>query len=999
MYLPGWLCAEGGSGVKGLRDQLVGAALVVLTVTAVICAGYNYQQQERYRLPEDGAAWMDVDTPAGRRVIAAHVEDGGPADRGGIRKGDHLLSISWRLNTRGVTVRQATDVMRVLMRIGAWAEAKYTLERNGTEIPATVIVADAYRDRALYLQYAVGSIYLSIGLFLWFRRNRAPKSQHFYWLCLASFVLFSFHYTGKLNEFDTAIYLGNLAAGWLVPALFLHFCRTFPEAPKPWGTLQLASIYTPAVSLIVVQVLVAAGIIRTAMPYNEMRWVLDRLWLLLFCLAFLAGAGLLHLSYRRELDSITRQQLKWLRNGTLAGIVPFAAFYATPFVLGGVPSPEMRLAVLFLGLIPLTWAYAILRYRLMDVDIIFQQGYVYVLATLSVLGVVSLLVYALAQRDGLSPTAVTLLVLVAAFVFEPLRNWIQQILDRYVFYRNRWDYRQTLIAFARELSSEMDLSHSLTSVGDRLIRTLSVSHVGFFLADESGSFRLHSMVDKNGVRGQFGPDEVDLSFLAASVGRPYLFFERTRGGFDVLTREMSQAVRATIARLDLTYYLPCVFRGRTVAWLGVSRASNGDFLSSDDVDLLATLAGYVGMAVENARLYRSLADKAEQYERLKEFSENIVESVNVGIIALDLEDRVESWNSEIERLTGVPRQYALGRSLDEVLAADFMVHCNSVKGSRKIHQMYKVRFGTTRLAASATQTHPLNGSGASANGASTNGSSPAAPPETVVNVAIAPLVTRDGLQIGRLIVLNDVTERNELERRLVQADKLSSIGLLAAGVAHEVNTPLAVISTYAQMLAKQVGGDETKSRLLDKIAKQTFRASEIVNSLLNFSRTSSTEFEPVQINRVVRETLNLLEPQMEKSGISITAELEDDLPPIRGNAGRLQQVFLNLFLNARDAMEGGGRLVIRTLAAGDAVQIEVQDTGPGIPPELLSRIFDPFFTTKTVKKGTGLGLSVTYGIVEEHGGRIEALPQDGPGALFRLEFPALRKAVNAGSTD
>jgi signal transduction histidine kinase len=267
-------------------------------------------------------------------------------------------------------------------------------------------------------------------------------------------------------------------------------------------------------------------------------------------------------------------------------------------------------------------------------------------------------------------------------------------------------------------------------------------------------------------------------------------------------------------------------------------------------------------------------------------------------------------------------------------------------------------------------------------------------PPSIVNLAIAPLVTKEGQRIGRLIILNDVTERDDLERRLVQADKLSSIGLLAAGVAHEVNTPLAVISTYAQMLAKQVSGDDQKTRLLDKIAKQTFRASEIVNSLLNFSRTNTTEFEDIDLNRVVRETLNLLEHQFEKVGTRVESDLAAEIPVVRGNAGKLQQVFLNLFLNARDAMDGGGTLRVSTIAAGPGVRVEIQDTGPGIPPEMLTRIFDPFFTTKGAKKGTGLGLSVTYGIVEEHGGSIEAVSNPGEGALFRLEFPAARKAVN-----
>ena len=183
-----------------------------------------------------------------------------------------------------------------------------------------------------------------------------------------------------------------------------------------------------------------------------------------------------------------------------------------------------------------------------------------------------------------------------------------------------------------------------------------------------------------------------------------------------------------------------------------------------------------------------------------------------------------------------------------------------------------------------------------------------------MNVAIAPLVTRKFQVIGRLVIMDDITERVELEGQLSQADKLSSIGLLAAGVAHEVNTPLAVISSYAQMLAKQLQGDPQKAGLLEKITRQTFRASEIVNNLLNFSRTSGTEFADVDINKVITDTLALLEHQFKTAKVQVHSELTPSISAIQGNPGRLQQVFLNLFLNAKDAMPGGGTLTRRHVA-------------------------------------------------------------------------------------
>jgi signal transduction histidine kinase len=191
--------------------------------------------------------------------------------------------------------------------------------------------------------------------------------------------------------------------------------------------------------------------------------------------------------------------------------------------------------------------------------------------------------------------------------------------------------------------------------------------------------------------------------------------------------------------------------------------------------------------------------------------------------------------------------------------------------------------------------------------------------------------------------------------------------------------------------------------MLDKISRQTFRASEIVNSLLNFSRTTSAELGEVQLNKVIQETLSLLEHQMKKSGVEVRMTLQTDLALVKGNAGKLQQVFLNLFINARDAMEqaspapGSPRGVLEVISrqGENGVEIDVIDTGSGIAPEHLSRIYDPFFTTKGAKKGTGLGLSVTYGIIQEHGGAIEALSKPGEGTCFHLEFPALRRVVHA----
>jgi len=986
------LTATAATMFQELKFQLSTAILTILTLAAGVAAFINLDEQYHFRLHEDGVIWVDRSDG----VKALYVPGESVAAQVGIHQGDRLVSIN------GVAIEKATDVTKVLTNLMAWGSATYHVEREGVEFDIkNVVVAEVPLDRAVLYQYLVGAAYLVIGLFVYFRRGSAQKAQHFYVLCLASFIFLCFHFTGKLNTFDTVISLGNLAGGLAAPTVFLHFCLTFPE-PRSWlqKRFRVVLLYVPAALVFLLYMGFSSGALKISIPLLEVRWMLDRLWTVFSTVPYILGGFALSLEYGKSEDPIVRQQLKWLRNGTFCGILPYAFLYVLPYSLGQIPGGWQKMSVLSLPLIPLTLAYAIVRYRLMDVDIIFRRGYAYTLATLCVLAASYGIVFSLGgvvQRyfRDLGTSGVMTVMLIGAFLFQPIRNWMQEWLDRH-FYRDRYDYRQTLVTFARELSSETDLETMLASVGDRLLETLGIKHLAFFLAEEklgeaevkSGEaevkpgepqFRLKKSMGNN-PRLAAVSEELDLGFLNWKLPEGYLFFERTRHQLDAVSRSWPVSVRRTIADLDCTYYLPCTVRGRTIAYMGISRTADGDYLSSIDVELLLTLAGYVGIAIENASLYRSLQRKVEEYERLKEFSENIVESINVGILAADLEDRVESWNTQIEHLSGVPRDQALGRKLAELFPAALTDQFDRVRGETGIHHIYKF---------------VLKPAGAVNGGSNGNGHQlPARFREATLNVAIAPLVSKDQQQIGRLIIFDDVTDRAELEQRLVQADKLSSIGLLAAGVAHEVNTPLAVISTYAQMLAKQVADDSQKSMILDKIAKQTFRASEIVNSLLNFSRTSTTSFGSVSLNRVIQETLSLLEHQLQKSGIQIKTEMEPDLPPVYGNAGKLQQVFLNLFLNARDAMSAGGALEVRTWAEGSRVRIEVTDTGHGIAPENIHRIYDPFFTTKAARKGTGLGLSVTYGIVQEHGGSIEVSNRPSGGARFRLELP-LPRAVPA----
>jgi len=261
------------------------------------------------------------------------------------------------------------------------------------------------------------------------------------------------------------------------------------------------------------------------------------------------------------------------------------------------------------------------------------------------------------------------------------------------------------------------------------------------------------------------------------------------------------------------------------------------------------------------------------------------------------------------------------------------------------------------------------------------------PRRLLVNVATTPLRDSDGAIGGTILVIEDISTRVHLEEQLQISEKMASIGLLAAGVAHEVNTPLTGISSFVQMLMEGAEPDDPRTRVLEKIEKQTFRAARIVNGLLNLARPAQTDSGPVDLHVVISDVLSLLDHQLKTGRIQVRKELAATAPIVQGIEYKLQQVFLNLFLNARDAMPKGGWLTIVTRVDGDQAAVEVADTGSGIPLEQLSRIYDPFFTTKEIGKGTGLGLSISYGIMQEHGGAITCNSAPGQGTRFSLLLP------------
>ncbi len=621
---------------------------------------------------------------------------------------------------------------------------------------------------------------------------------------------------------------------------------------------------------------------------------------------YILAAALFLRSYSRANTPLLRQQLKWLTRGTLLAVVPFTLFYAIPFFFDlQLPSLLTNLAGFSIVFLPLTFSWAIVRYRLMDTDLIFKRGVAYTLATGLMLGAYFGII-ALVAAGGPHPPA-----------RQPCASgaWCIAI-------RRRRPPSSTPSSAEFRAGSTAPLTAIATTTARRWSNSAAASVLRpisrpcsnpsssgcrapcWWPASRSSWSRIPAACawpPPTGCPPKRAPPRhrLALGFLDFDQANDHshIFLENAQAALH-LPRDQQRAA----ALLDLNYYLPCrVAAGQmqaseatpfgqpprapspSSAWAAPSAATSSPAkTSSCSNPWPATSASPSRTPASTPALKQKSASSSASRSSTRT-SSNPSTSASWPST---LDDRIESWNAQMEAMYALSRAEAIGQPLATVFPAEFIEALEGFRNEQGVHHLYKFPL-TTRAGEQRT-----------------------------ANIAIAPLLSRDFVSVGRIILVDDITERVSLETQLAQADKLSSIGLLAAGVAHEINTPLAVISSYAQMLSKQLRGDARLGPVLEKITQQSFRAAEIANGLLNFSRTSTTEFRETNLNQVIRDTLSLLEHQFKTAQIVVDLDLAEELPPIHGNPGKLQQVFLNLLLNAKEAMPGGGRLRVATLVNG-----------------------------------------------------------------------------------
>jgi two-component system, NtrC family, sensor kinase len=947
------------------RSAWVRLTAQVAVVVALLClAAANIAVRATWSEMEDGVLWKQQ----GAALTAREITPNSAAEKAGIQPGDELVAVDQR------PIQSLQDLTGMFHRAPDGRSLTYTVVRLRTQQMLNVVLEPMPSgSRSLYFALAaVGIFSLLVGAAVRLRRPDHQATLHFFWLTMAFFGVLSLSFSGRLDALDKVFYWGDVIATLLLPPLFLHFALMFPERPDAWarsdpGRTLMPLLYLPALLLGGAQVAVVVRAGAHGEVFSTVLTLVDRGQFLYLAASLIGGFWIMTRALRRVRSVTSRRQLRWIVWGTALGAVPFVFGYAVPYALGIPSIPGAGWTAVLLGLVPLAFASAIIRYRLMDVEVIIKRTLVYAAALAGIAAIYGILLrlvsWLFLRGDPVrNPLIALLATIVVVLLSRPLKNAIQRGLDR-AYYRDRYDYRRALVGFARDLNSDLDLFRLSERLVHRVMETLVLERMALMLApvtpDTDGQFATISHVG-------FGTEPPLLARPSDVATR--LISGHTIGLDDPLAQRRVDMRELEFWRgAGIHYFVPCVSKEGTIAVMALGRRASAEPLSSEDMALLAAVAAQAATALENGRLYRQLRMKAEEVDRMREFSENILESLNDGIAVINRDNRVVRWNRRLEELYGTRHEDAVGRRLGEVFDPHFIeVLASATQKSPEGATFYRVPLTTRHETAR----------------------------RLLVNVATTPLRDSDEAIAGTILIIEDISTRVQLEEQLQISEKMASIGLLAAGVAHEVNTPLTGISSFTQMLLQNAEPDDPRTKVLEKIERQTFRAAKIVNGLLNLARPAQVDSGPIDLHAVINDVLSLLEHQLRNGRIQVRKELQASGPIVQAIEYKLQQVFLNLFLNARDAMPRGGWLTIATSAGGDGmVVVEVSDTGSGIPPDQLSRIYDPFFTTKDIGKGTGLGLSITYGIVQEHGGTITCDSTLGKGTRFILTLPGAAREL------
>ncbi len=853
----------------------------------------------------------------GGALVVASVEPKGAAALAGLQRGDRVITAD------GAAAASLPQPDKALAR----PEFPHVLvvQRGDNDIRRMLLgkPSAAIDWKYLFLSL-VGLLYLLIGFFT-LARERTASTRVFWGICLASFAIDVLTRAGPHDTLWKAFWLTEDVYRALLPPLLLHFFLLFPapSARRRWIPL----LYVPGLAYLALQ---ESPFFLRGLDAGRTFEAAQRLWQVLFGVyGALLLVRLARLLRQRRGEAQVEKQVRWIGLGVVVGLSPFLVFSVLPEALGVAAPWLSKAAVLPLVVIPLAFSYAILRWRLWDVEIFVREALATTAAVL-LCGATFVVLNALLDRtlEGMADAGKNVVAfgsgLVLASLLVPMKKRITDVLEK-IQYHETYRARRALLDFARDFSTPRPQKEVVAAIVARVEEGLHVVPCRLFLVEG------HAGAETDLLAGRLQTDDV-WHLRGASFGE----------------EEPAAAARLHEAGFRTFFAMRCA--GTLAGALGVGHKDGRVPLSSEDESLLIALMAQASLAYENARLYGALAERLEEIRTLQEYQEKVILSSSSGIVVLDAANRIHSANPAFAALVGRPERELVGLELDEVLAGVELPQIQASGGDEST--------GEFRIVNTRGEDRDLRLSVSAFEGDSNR----------------------------RVVLVDDVTDRIRAERALAERERLASLGVLAAGVAHEVNTPIAGLSSYAQMLLADTSPADPRYRILKKMERQTFRAAHLVSNLLEFARPRTSANVRAELKSVVSNAAESVETTLGTRKLRFELPDADQALWVVGDARELEQVFINLLTNARDASPETGEILCRLQGDGETTRVTISDRGTGISEETRGRLFQPFFTTKK-SGGTGLGLAISREIVRRHGGDMGLEPREGGGVEAWVTLP------------
>lgn len=384
-------------------------------------------------------------------------------------------------------------------------------------------------------------------------------------------------------------------------------------------------------------------------------------------------------------------------------------------------------------------------------------------------------------------------------------------------------------------------------------------------------------------------------------------------------------------------------------------STNFTFVKQEDIAKIhQILVKYIHQVIDLAKKGRSIHERVLQ---------SIIQNYSDAVIALDNDYKIFFWNKGAERIFGYTSDEMVGKTVDPIIPSE-------LKEKGELQWLFEETLRKGYIENYETERITKDGR------------------RIIVNLSRSLIKDENGEILGSIAIVKDITRVKELEKQIQHSDKLALIGQIAAGIAHEIGTPLNVISGNAEYIMMEMGENNPYREELETIISQAERIANLIKQLLEFARPKKPNYTKINVNHELSHVVELLKHQFEKSNIKLSLKFSEDIPDIYADCSQIHQVFLNIIMNAIQAINQNGLIEIETFLRDGYVNIKFKDNGVGILPEHIDKIFEPFFTTKEAGKGTGLGLAVSKRIIDEHNGKVEVESTPGKGTIFTVKFPA-----------